>query len=154
MSSFDQSSLIIPITVAGGLTVANGASPIPLPCNADLVAVYAYAATAPTGATQLALRINKNGTSVQTLSFVAASNKAAVTIAYPLSAGLTGIDDAQPNLTAPGTNTGFNYILGETPNPAVLGSFNAGDTVSLDVTAVGSTVAGSNLSVSLYFVKR
>jgi hypothetical protein len=153
MSSFDQSSLIITVPVAGALTAANGALFYSLPCNADLVAIYANVGTAPTGTTLLALRVNKNTVSIQTLSFVASSKTASATIAYPLSAGLAGIDDSQPNLTAPGTNSGFNYIGAETPAPAVLGSFSAGDVVSVDVTAVGSTVAGSNLVVSLYFVR-
>jgi hypothetical protein len=148
MSSFDQSAIVFPINVAGALTVANGTAHIPVPCNADLVAVYANANTAPTGAS-LNLRLNKNGASALTLNIAAGANKASSTIQFPINSGSAGVDDSQPNYLS-----GLNYIYPEMPNATALASFVPGDTISLDVTQVGSTVAGSDLSVTLLLVKR
>jgi hypothetical protein len=154
MSNFDQSIFTLKFFVSGGLSVANGVEFTPIPVNADLVRIDAYAGTAPTGTNVLTVRVNKNGTGIQTFSFVAAAQKAVVTLAYPVTSGTTGIDDSQPNLTAPSGNTGFNYILPEFPGLVTLGSFIPGDNVSVDVTVVGGTIAGSNLSALLTFVKK
>ena len=153
MSNFDQSIFTLKFFVSGTLTVANGAEFAPIPVNADLVRIDAYAGTAPT-TTAVNIRVNKNGTSLQTFSVAATAQKAVVSLAYPVTSGTTGIDDSQPNLTAPGTNTGFNYILPEFPSLVTLGSFIPGDNVSVDVTQIGSGTAGSNLGVLLTFVKK
>ncbi len=153
MSNFDQSIFTLKFFVSGTLTVANGAEFAPIPVNADLVRIDAYAGTAPT-TTAINVRINKNAASLQTFSIPATTQKGVVSLAYPVTAGTTGVDDAQPNLTAPGTNTGFNYILPEFPSLVTLGSFIPGDNVSVDVTQIGSGTAGSNLSVLLTFVKK
>lgn len=124
--------------VTGALTVLAGAVAYPVPFNAELVSVYAQVGTAPTGA-DLLLNVRKNGVALF-------SGTGRVKVA----AGSTSGKLAEVNPVA----SGQNYIGGAVPNTPALGLYSAGDSVSVDVEQIGSTVAGSNLGVTLFFVER
>ncbi len=134
----DTQDFILNHRVAGALTVAAGAQPIPIPMPVELYGVYAAVGTAPTGAAIL-VNVRKNGTSL-----FAGANR--VTIAAGATFG--------SKVEAPGVTSGQNVIAASVPSAVALGTFNTGDVFTVDVEQIGSTVAGSDLGVSLFFIEK
>lgn len=131
------------------LTSADVATALPLPANADLVAVYVNLGTA--GSTASTVTVNKNGASAGAVVTVAASaTKGDLVIVNPnvgvnegdLPVGWTDQNEA--------TDGPFNSTGGVT-DPPPLASYNAGDTLSL-TTALGTSAANPN--VALLFSQR
>ncbi len=134
----DTQDFILTHLRSGALTVSNGAQPVPLPVPAELVAVYAAVGTAPTGAALL-VNVRKNGVSLF-------SGAGRVTVAAGATSG--------NKVEAPGVTPGQNVIAASVPSAVALGTFAAGDTFTVDVEQIGSTVAGSDLGVTLFFVEK
>jgi hypothetical protein len=107
----------------GAVTAGVGALKLTVPKSFVMLGAWAYVNTAPTGATMI-VDVNRNGTTVYTNTAhrptIAVSTNAAP---YP----------QVPYVTS----GGFNY-------PVV---FDSGDILSIDVDQVGSTIAGSDLTV-------
>lgn len=97
-------------SLAGAVSVANGALRLPIQYACTVVAINAIINTPPAGAA-VNIRVNKNGSSAATLSIAAAANT--------------------------GSNT----------SPAI--TLASGDYLTVDLTQVGSTTAGSDLVVSM-----
>lgn len=97
-------------SLAGALSVANGALRLPIQYACTVVRIDAIVNTAPTGAA-VNIRVNKNGSSAATLSIAANANT--------------------------GSNT----------SPAITLALN--DYLTVDLTQVGSTLAGSDLVLGL-----
>jgi hypothetical protein len=133
MSQFND-DLVIAIPVSGTLAVANGALFYTVPVNADLVRVDVQVGTAPTGASAV-FKVAQNGVDGVVATVAATTKSVSV-------------------LQAANANQGVNYIYPKAPASPPLASFAAGDTVSVDITQVGSTVAGSNAVVTLLFETR
>lgn len=114
----------IKLESAGALTAGANKDRWQAPFSGEIVSVSAVVGTAPTGAAIL-LDVNKNGTTV----FTTQANRPTV----PISATETA--DATTHK----------------PDDAVK-SFAKGDTISLDIDQVGSTVAGSDLDVTVEYV--
>src|SRR5688572_28309648 len=105
---------------AGALTAAANKDRWQAPFSGEIVSVSAVVGTAPTGAALL-LDLNKNGTTV----FTTQANRPTV----PISATET--------------------VDATTHKPdAAVAAFSKGDTISLDIDQIGSTVAGSDLDVT------
>ncbi len=111
------------IFVAGNISTTKDSEEarIYIPFNMELIRVEAAVTTAPTGA-NLIVDINEHPT--------------------PDGAGVSFFDaDSRPTITASsffGSSTGFNVT-----------SMHAGSYLGLDIDQVGSTVAGSNLTITL-----
>lgn len=97
-------------SLAGAVSVANGALRLPIQYACTVVAINAIINTPPAGAA-VNIRVNKNGSSAATLSISAAANT--------------------------GSNTSPGITLA------------SGDYLTVDLTQVGSTTAGSDLVVSM-----
>ena len=138
MSDFNE-TVIVQHNVSGTLTVAAGAVPYPVPFPCELVAVNLSVGTAPTGA-DITVDVNKNGTTV----FTDQGKRPKV-----VAGATTGSVANEPAL-APGTN--HIYTPYPTANP--LATFAAGDKITVDVDAIGSGTAGSNLGVVLTLAKK
>jgi hypothetical protein len=129
------------------LTSADVATALPVPANADLVAVYVNLGTA--GSTASTVQVNKNGASAgaSALATVAASaTKASLGIVNPYVGvnAAAGAWTDQSGTQYPGSAGGVN-------NVSPLASYSAGDTISL-TTALGTSAANPN--VSLVFAAR
>jgi hypothetical protein len=168
--SFSDSKVVRDVVKAGAQTAVAIPLKFVVPAPAALVGVYVSLGTAPTGATTFKVDVNKNGTTVFTdqadrPTFVAGeftaktvAKEPVAKVAAPSGANFsTGyyadISDPAGNQTAQGASTDadpINYTPSST-NYVPLGTFAAGDTVSVDVDAVGNTVAGSDLVVTLVF---
>lgn len=109
-----------PGTVATGV----GALILPVPKSFVMLGAWAYIGTAPTGA-PLIVDVNKNGTSVY-------ANNQANRPTIPVSTLV-----AQYPVVPTATNGGFTYPV----------LFDTGNYISIDIDQVGSSVAGSNLTV-------
>lgn len=133
----DTQDFILTHRVVGAVTVALG-KPLVIPVPVELYGIYAVVGTAPTGAA-LIVNISKNG--VQ--QFAGAAR---------LSIAISGT--AANKVEAAGVTPGANVITPSTPSAVPLVSFNALDTFSVDVDQVGSTVAGSDLGVTLFFIEK
>jgi hypothetical protein len=164
MSDVAQDLLVIPVAVAGAVSVANGALLYPLPYAADLVRVDLKAATGPVGAAMIA-NVAKNGAKVFAGAArpTIADGATAGTLVPPAPVAQDGqsIPFRTPDNWVAGTTGGeaavnayHNVILPLGANAAPLASFAAGDTVRVDVDQVGSGTAGSNLAVVLTFARR
>jgi hypothetical protein len=145
-------------------TGANSTTTTPLPFPADLVEVQVYANTAPTGAT-LIVNLQKNGTNV-----FASGSEPTLAVSTKSAVAKIGAADAAAyaDVVSKGSKVGRNYDTSSTdsliagtnyygpvfPDTAVLASFAQGDLLALNVTQVGSTVAGSDLSVICVFEKK
>ena len=95
-------------SLAGAVSVANGALRLPIQYACTVVTINAIINTPPAGAA-INIRVNKNGTSAATLSIAASAN--------------TG-SNASPGIT-----------------------LASGDYLTVDLTQVGSTTAGSDLVI-------
>jgi hypothetical protein len=108
-------------SASGAMTTRTGKSEIPLLGGGTIVAVKARLNTAPTGATQFAVDINKNGTTIYGTQgnrpIWVASAKAATVGAHSVT------------------------------------TFADGDYLTVDIDAVGSTIAGSDLTVVVYVLR-
>lgn len=133
MAGGNETSTVSHVSVAGALTVANGALKFPLPFGAELVDVSVKVGTAPVGSVAT-FRVNKNGSSACTVSVADGATAASL-------------------VETPGVSPGTNVPGGVTPSTAPLATFAAGDYYSVDVTAIGSGTAGSNAVVALHFVR-
>ena len=100
------------LTQNGTLYVMNGSARWYAPRAVTIQSMSAYVQTAPLGSS-LNLRVNKNGSSIQTPT-IATGNT---------SGSLTGLSD----------------------------TMNAGDYLTVDITAVGSSTAGSNLNLVIVY---
>lgn len=127
------------------LTGADLAVGLPIPDNADLVAIYANLGTA--GSTTSTFQVNKNGAAVTgaSVALAAAATKGDVVIVNPYvgvnAAAGAWTDQNQATTPYPASAGGVN-------NVAPLASFNAGDVVSLTST-LGTSAA--NAGVTLLF---
>lgn len=138
MSDFNE-TFVISVPVAGTLTAAAGDLEYPVPFPAELASVHASVGTAPTGAALL-IDVNKNGSTIfsdqdDRVSIAVSETSASAKTSAPLAAGT-------------------NYIYTPYPTTTPLASFDEGDTVSVDVDQIGSSVAGADLVVVLSFVKK
>lgn len=115
-----SSTVLVPFTVSGALSVATGALRFIVPAKMTIRSAWAAVNTAPTGSS-LIIDVNKNGTSI----FTTQANR--------------------PTIIA----GAFSYTSAASPDITALG---AGDYITVDVDQIGSTIAGSNLSVSLYVI--
>lgn len=123
---------LLALNVAGALTTSSVTDTFVVPFPAQLVEVWGYVETAPTGA-DLHVAIKQNGTAISTGPLVVpATAHAATTL-----------------VVTPGVAAGANVPGGTVPSPTPVATFAAGDTVQLSVTQIGSTVAGSDLAVTL-----
>lgn len=131
MAGSNENDFVVNIPVSGALTVANGALKHPIAFPAELVDVFVACGTGPVGSVAT-FRVNKNGSSAVTLS---------------VADGATAASKAE----TPGVSPGANVPGGSVPNTLPLATFAAGDTASVDVTAIGSGTAGANAVVCLAF---
>lgn len=132
---------VIPLSVSGALTT--GVKPVlVLPHAARLVAVAGSVGTAPTGAA-LNFHVQRNGVSV---------TGAGDTPAGPVTIA-AGATVSPVVVVTPGVAPGQNVYAPTVRDTADIAVFQAGDTIGLDVIEIGSTVAGSDLVVSLAFQK-
>lgn len=141
---------VIQIPVSGALTVAAGALKYTVPFDSEIVRVDATVGTAPTGAAAI-FDVNKNGTTI----FTNQANRPTIAIGASAATPVKVTRGVAVN-PGPGTNqpndTGVGYVnvvAGVVPNDTPVGAFAAGDTVSVDVDQIGSTVAGSNAVITL-----
>ena len=100
------------LTQNGTLYVLNGSARWYAPRAVTIQSMTAYVQTAPVGSS-LSLRVNKNGSSIQTPTITAGNT----------SGSLTGLSD----------------------------TMNAGDYLTVDVTAVGSSTAGADLNLVIVY---
>lgn len=100
------------LTQNGTLYVLNGSARWYAPRAVTIQSMAAYVQTAPVGS-NLELRVNKNGSSIQTPTITTGNT----------SGSLTGLSD----------------------------TMNAGDYLTVDITAVGSSTAGANLSLVIVY---
>ena len=100
------------LTQNGTLYVLNGSARWYAPRAVTIQSMAAYVQTAPVGSS-LSLRVNKNGSSIQTPTITTGNT----------SGSLTGLSD----------------------------TMNAGDYLTVDVTAVGSSTAGSDLNLVIVY---
>ena len=100
------------LTQNGTLYVLNGSARWYAPRAVTIQSMAAYVQTAPVGSS-LELRVNKNGSSIQTPTITTGNT----------SGSLTGLSD----------------------------TMNAGDYLTVDITAVGSSTAGSNLNLVIVY---
>ena len=100
------------LTQNGTLYVMNGSARWYAPRAVTIQSMSAYVQTAPLGSS-LNLRVNKNGSSIQTPTITTGNT----------SGSLTGLSD----------------------------TMNAGDYLTVDITAVGSSTAGSNLNLVIVY---
>jgi len=100
------------LTQNGTLYVLNGSARWYAPRAVTIQSMAAYVQTAPVGSS-LELRVNKNGSSIQTPTITTGNT----------SGSLTGLSD----------------------------TMNAGDYLTVDITAVGSSTAGANLSLVIVY---
>jgi hypothetical protein len=121
-SAGDQGESMITFAQTGVLSVFTGAIRYRFPFAATILGITSAVNTAPTGAS-LICDVNKNGTTV----FTTQGNRP--TIAASGTASHTGTSEAVPDVTA----------------------IAAGDYLTVDIDQVGSTVAGSNLSVFIRY---
>lgn len=109
----------------GALTAAANKDRWQATSPGEIVSVAAVVGTAPTGA-NLLLDLNKNGTTV----FTTQGNR--------------------PTIVAGSTETADGTTF--RPDSGGVASFAKGDTISLDIDQIGSTVAGSDLDVVVEYV--
>ena len=100
------------LTQNGTLYVLNGSARWYAPRAVTIQSMAAYVQTAPVGSS-LSLRVNKNGSSIQTPTITTGNT----------SGSLTGLSD----------------------------TMNAGDYLTVDITAVGSGTAGSDLNLVIVY---
>lgn len=165
--SFSDSRVVRDIVKAGAQTAVAIPQKLTVTQDAQLIAVYVTLGTAPTGATTFKVDVNKNGTTVFTDQ---ATRPIFVAGAFTASA----LADSTPTdlVAAP---SGANFSTGYYENQGLeshtaqstvsidsvgmftadayvpLATFAKGDLVSVDVDAVGNTIAGSDLVVTLVF---
>ena len=137
MSDFNE-TVVLQHSIAGAVAVATGVATFALPFPAELVGVSLAAGTGPVGA-DLIIDVNKNGTTIFTDQATRPK----------IAAGQTAsVVKNKPALAA-----GTNYIYTPYPSAKSLGVFAEGDKITVDVDAVGSTTAGSNLGILLVVQK-
>lgn len=130
------------------LTGADLATGLPVPANADLVAIYANLGTA--GSTASTFQVNKNGAAVTgALATVAASATKANTVITNPYIGVNAAAGAWTDQNQ--ATTPYPAAAGGVNNVAPLASFNAGDVVGLTST-LGTSAA--NAGVTLVFATR
>lgn len=134
--------VLLPLIVAGALTTSSALS-APIPFAGEVVGASSVLGTGNTAA-DLLVNITKNGTGVWSQTADKITHTAGV------AAG-TVVSKAVPAPVAPGTNYNTNAIF---PSAVPLASFALGDQVGIKVDQVGSTVAGSDLHVSLLLLKK
>jgi len=100
------------LTQNGTLYVLNGSARWYAPRAVTIQSMTAYVQTAPLGSS-LSLRVNKNGSSIQTPTITTGNT----------SGSLTGLSD----------------------------TMNAGDYLTVDITAIGSSTAGANLNLVIVY---
>jgi len=141
--AFDVNTVSYTYVLAGALTVAAGTIFYPVGRNFELVRLDALVGTVPTGTGSVTAAFKKNGTLVSGATVVVpvggVANQAYTTVpALPIAKS--------------GQNSTYANVLSPiTPNYAPLATLAPGDEWSIDVTVVGGTVAGSNLSVTCTF---
>lgn len=132
--SSGQDVSVVYVPVSGALTVSTGVLRYVVPFAAEVVDVQAQVDTAPTGAdAHFSLKVNG---AVKATVVVPATSHAATELR-----------------TTPGVAPGANVPGGEVPNPTPVASVSKGDYLTVDVTQVGSTVAGSNAVLALTLVR-
>lgn len=153
--SFEHPEFVIDLSVAGTLTVANapGGWVAPYPC--EVTHVVARVGTAP-GTGPVTVDLLKNGASVftgvnSTKPTIAAGSTTSAVVqgarAIPASTTVLGAAGAQ---YSPGTND----IRPIVPDGGALISLAAGDRLSVGVTTIGTTPAGSDLFVTVGVMKK
>lgn len=137
--SIARSEFPVVLTVAGTVAVST-LPPVVLPFPAQLIAVTAGVGTAPTGSA-LNLDVLQNGTSVFT---------GLNTTKPSIAAGATAVTVS----AASGVSAGQNVITPTVNDGGPIATFAKGDVLAVQVTQVGSTVAGANLGVTLHLAKK
>jgi hypothetical protein len=131
----NQDVFVVHVPIAGALSVSSGVLRYVLPFDAECVDIQGQVTTAPTGA-NATFAVKVNGTSKATVTVVAGGSVA------------TEIK------TLPGATPGTNVITTPYPDPVAVFKASKGDYVTVDVTQVGSTVAGSNAVLALTFIRK
>jgi hypothetical protein len=143
------------LVVAGALTAGVGKARWEATSGGEIASVSATVGTAPTGAT-IILDLKKDGVTV----FTTQANRPTIAIAATETADATTFrpDPASRATLYPGDAspptpwTVQSGVSGTTPAVAAIGAFVKGATFTLDIAQVGSTVAGSDLEVTVEYV--
>lgn len=128
----DVGATMVVLFQGGAASVASNVQRVRIPFNYSLINAVVTATTAPTGA-NLIVDVNRVAVSSGSLG--------AATTVFTTQAN-------RPTITA-----GQNVSTVGAPDTAQVDG-SSGDVLAFDVDQVGSTVAGSDLTVTLYLVKR
>jgi hypothetical protein len=125
------------------LTNADLANALPIPAAAELVAVYVNLGTA--GSTASTVQVNKNGSAVSgaLVTLAAAATKGNKTVTNPY-VGVNAAAGAWTDQPVGGVVAPYPNSTGGVNNVAALGTYAAGDTVSLS-TALGTSAANPGI---------
>ena len=130
MSGTSQDLQVLWVTIPGALTTSSVSLNYPVPFAAEVVDVQGHLGTAATGA-DFHATVKANGSVVAT---------------HVLTAGQ---QNGTEQTVQPGAAAGTNYIFTPYPASTPVASFNKGDLLQVGVSQVGSTVAGSDLTLAI-----
>lgn len=149
--STEQEIFTVEIPISGTLAVGVGLLEYPMSTNAQLISATATVGTAPTGAAAI-FTVKKNGTALTPNSTLTVPVSANVSNSLSVAAYTDKTATVLGNLTQGASALGTYTFYDRTQVPVTTAV--PGDLFTVDVTQVGSTVAGANAVISLMFIKQ